>query len=45
MTIEEKILKLQEDKKEVIGEIMNGDYKDGSLLGTLSEDEIKELFL
>lgn len=44
-TIEEKILKLQEDKKEVIGEIMNGDYKDGSLLGTLSEDEIKELFL
>lgn len=44
-TIEEKILKLQEDKKEIIGEIMNGDYKDGSLLGTLSEDEIKELFL
>ena len=44
-TIEEKILKLQDDKKEVIGEIMNGDYNNGSLLGTLSEDEIKELFL
>ena len=44
-TIEEKIIKLQDDKKEVIGEIMNGDYKNGSLLGTLSEEEIKELFL
>ena len=44
-TIEEKILKLQDDKKEVIGEIMNEDYNNGSLLGTLSEDEIKELFL
>ena len=44
-TIEEKIIKLQDDKKEVIGEVMNGDYKNGSLLGTLSEDEIKELFL
>lgn len=44
-TIEEKIVKLQDDKKEVIGEIMNGDYKNGSLLGTLSEEEIRELFL
>ena len=44
-TIEEKIIKLQDDKKEVIGEVMNGDYKNGSLLGTLSEEEIKELFL
>ena len=38
-------LSLQDDKKEVIGEVMNGDYKNGSLLGTLSEEEIKELFL
>ena len=44
-TIEEKIIKLQDDKKEVIGEVMNGDYKNGSLLGTLSEEKIKELFL
>ena len=44
-TIEEKIIKLQDDKKEIIGEVMNGDYKNGSLLGTLSEEEIKELFL
>lgn len=44
-TIEEKILKLQESKKEMINRIMNGDYKNGSLLGDLSEEELRELFI
>ena len=44
-TIEEKIIHLQESKKEIVDEIMDGNYKDGSLLSSLSEAEIKELFL
>ena len=44
-TIQEKIIHLQESKKEIVDEIMDGNYKDGSLLSSLSEAEIKELFL
>lgn len=43
-SIEEKILKLQDAKKEVISQIMSGDYKNGNFLGSLSEEEIKDLF-
>lgn len=43
-TIEEKIIKLQESKKEIIDNIMSSDYQNGSLLSTLSEDEIMNLF-
>lgn len=43
-TIEEKILKLQESKKEMINQVMSGDYKNGSLLGQLNEEDIRELF-
>lgn len=43
-TIEEKILKLQESKREIINKVMCGDYKNGSLLGDLTEEELKELF-
>lgn len=43
-TIEEKILKLQESKKEMINQVMSGNYKNGSLLGELNEEEIRELF-
>ena len=42
--IEEKIIKLQESKKEIINEIMSGNYTNGGFLSSLSADEIKELF-
>ncbi|MEN8075571.1 DEAD/DEAH box helicase [Clostridioides difficile] len=43
-SIEEKIIKLQESKKEIINEVMSGNYTNGSFLSSLSEEEIKELF-
>ena len=43
-SIEEKIIKLQESKKEIINEIMSGNYTNGGFLSSLSADEIKELF-
>ena len=43
-SIEEKIIKLQESKKEIIYEIMSGNYTNGGFLSSLSADEIKELF-
>lgn len=43
-SIEEKILKLQESKKEIINEIMSGNYTNGGFLSSLSADEIRELF-
>lgn len=43
-TIEEKILKLQESKKEIIDNIMGSNYENGTLLSSLSEEEILELF-
>lgn len=43
-TIEEKIVKLQEDKKELINNVMNGEIMDGKVLGKLSDEEILGLF-
>ena len=43
-SIEEKILKLQESKKEIINEIMSGNYTNGGFLSSLNEKELKELF-
>ena len=43
-SIEEKIIKLQESKKEIINDIMNGNYTNGGFLSSLSSEEIKELF-
>lgn len=43
-SIEEKIIKLQESKKEIINEIMSGNYTNGGFLSSLSADEIKDLF-
>ncbi len=43
-TIEEKIITLQEDKKELINDIMNSDLKNSQLMNTLSKEEILELF-
>lgn len=43
-TIEEKIITLQSDKKELINSVMNGELKDGKVLTTLSNEELMELF-
>ncbi|EKN41492.1 Snf2 family helicase, partial [Clostridium botulinum CFSAN001627] len=43
-TIEEKIIMLQEDKKELINNVMNSDLKSGNLINTLSKEEILDLF-
>lgn len=43
-TIEEKIIKLQENKKELIDEFINGDLANGNILKSLSDREIIDLF-
>ena len=43
-TIEEKIVKLQESKKELINEFINGDLSNGNMLKSLSDKEIIDLF-
>ncbi|AJD27327.1 DEAD/DEAH box helicase [Clostridium botulinum] len=43
-TIEEKIIMLQEDKKELINNVMNSDLKNEHLINTLSKEEILDLF-
>ena len=43
-TIEEKIVELKEDKKELINDILSGDLKDSKAITSLSYDEIVELF-
>lgn len=43
-TIEEKILKLQEQKKDMIENILTKGLTEGKMLSSLSEDEIRELF-
>ncbi len=43
-TIEEKILKLQENKRIMIDNVLTDDLRDGKMLSSLSEDEIRELF-
>ncbi|MEO3216493.1 DEAD/DEAH box helicase, partial [Romboutsia sp. 1001216sp1] len=43
-TIEEKIIKLQDDKKDLIENIISGDMNNSSLLSSLREEDINELF-
>ncbi|MBU3132587.1 SNF2 helicase associated domain-containing protein [Clostridium gasigenes] len=43
-TIEEKIVKLQESKKELINNVMNGEVMDGKILSKLTDEEILSLF-
>ncbi|RDY29005.1 ATP-dependent helicase [Romboutsia weinsteinii] len=43
-TIEEKIVTLQESKKELIDEFINGDLSNGNILKSLSDKEIIGLF-
>ena len=43
-TIEEKIIKLQEEKKELISKIIDGDALSGETLNTITEEELLKLF-
>ncbi len=43
-TIEEKIIALQEEKKKLISELMGDELSSGDSIGSLSEEEILELF-
>jgi SNF2 family DNA or RNA helicase len=43
-TIEERIINLQESKKELINGILESDYKSENALGSLSKEELIELF-
>lgn len=43
-TIEEKIILLQEEKKELIHNIITGELQNSSLLGSLSKEDLLQLF-
>jgi SNF2 family DNA or RNA helicase len=43
-TVEEKIIKLQEDKKKLISELMGDNLSDGKTLASLNDDELISLF-
>ncbi|MDV4151934.1 DEAD/DEAH box helicase [Clostridium sp. AL.422] len=43
-TIEEKIIKLQEEKKELISKIIDGNMLNGDKLNTITEEELLNLF-
>ncbi len=43
-TIEEKIVQLQENKKELIDDIIDGNLSNGEVLKSLSDDELLDLF-
>jgi len=44
-TIEEKILLLQDDKKELINNVITGELKDGNIINKMTNNEILNLFL
>jgi SNF2 family DNA or RNA helicase len=43
-TIEERIINIQESKKELISGVLDSDYKSENMLGGLSKEELMELF-
>ncbi|MGL5244430.1 MAG: DEAD/DEAH box helicase, partial [Sarcina sp.] len=43
-TVEEKIINMQENKKELISKVMDGSLKEGGFLKSLSNEEILDLF-
>ena len=44
-TIEEKILNLQEKKKQLINDVLDSDYKKENILSAMSKEELMELFM
>ncbi|WP_242982157.1 DEAD/DEAH box helicase [Clostridium sp. LS] len=43
-TIEERIINLQDSKKELISDVLDSDYKSENMLSALSKEELMELF-
>jgi len=43
-TIEERIVNMQENKKELINDVLNSDYKGENMLSSLSKEELMKLF-
>ena len=43
-TIEEKIVSLQEEKRKLIGDVLDNDYEGSNVIATLSDEELRELF-
>lgn len=43
-TVEDKIINLQEKKKQLIKDVLDNDYKQDNVLGSLSKEELMELF-
>ena len=43
-SVEDKIITLQEDKKELINKVITGDFKEGGFLKGLSKEDLEELF-
>ncbi|BCZ47824.1 DEAD/DEAH box helicase [Clostridium gelidum] len=43
-TIEERIINMQENKKELINDVLNSDYKGENMLSSLSKEELIKLF-
>lgn len=43
-TIEERIINMQEEKKELIKGVLDSDYKNENILSSLSKEELMELF-
>lgn len=44
-TIEEKIINMQEEKKKLINDVLDNNYTSENILKTLSNEELKELFV
>ena len=43
-TIEERIINLQENKKKLISDVLDSDYKSENMLSALSKEELMDLF-
>jgi SNF2 family DNA or RNA helicase len=43
-TIEEKIIKLQETKKEIISNVMDEDMNEGNMISKMTQEELEDLF-
>ena len=43
-TVEEKIIKMQDEKKKLINDVIDGNLSNGSFLGELTKEQLIELF-
>ena len=43
-TVEEKIITMQDEKKKLINDVIDGNLSNGSLLGDLTKEQLMDLF-